>query len=220
MLWKREELDYRTLAEGLRVQLYWNLTGVVEKEWAGFAYDHFLLKQDPDLGWIRHVMRQASMYRLRGVAPDVRWLDWVIRQWVGGRSEKQGQLSYYTRKERENSARFRRTQRLGTLCLWVGIGTPKQERWMAEHVGKLNAKVMLSVGAAFDFHAGLVKQAPRWISAMSFGPEKSRLAKSEASQPLVDVAGSAGQSGVPRARSTPMMPPATSPRPGRWCARR
>ena len=121
--WHRKYLDYRTLAEGLRVQLYWNLTGVVEKEWAGFAYDHFLLKQDPDLGWIRHVMRQASMYRLRGVAPDVRWLDWVIRQWVGGRSEKQGQLSYYTRKERENSARFRRTQRLGTLCLWVGIGT-------------------------------------------------------------------------------------------------
>ena len=121
--WHRKYLDYRTLAEGLRVQLYWNLAGVVETEWAGFAYDNFLLKQDPDLGWIRHVMRQASMYRLRGVSPDPGWLDWVIKEWVGGRGERQGQLNYYTRKERENSARFRRTQRLGTLCLWVGIGT-------------------------------------------------------------------------------------------------
>ena len=121
--WHRKYLDYRALAEGLRVQVYWNLAGVVPSRSASFAYDNFLQKQDVDLEWIRHVMRQASMYRLRGVSPDVRWLDWVIRQWVGGRSEKQGQLSYYTRKERENSARFRRTQRLGTLCLWVGIGT-------------------------------------------------------------------------------------------------
>ena len=121
--WHRKYLDYRSLAEGLRVQLYWNLASVVEKEWAGFAYDNFLLKQDPDLGWIRHVMRQASMYRLRGVSAEPGWLDWVIKQWVGGRGEERGQLSYYTRKERENLARFRRTQRLGTLCLWVGIGT-------------------------------------------------------------------------------------------------
>jgi hypothetical protein len=121
--WHRKYLDYRTLAEGLRVQLYWNLSGVVEKEWAGFAYDNFLLKQDPDLGWIRHVMRQASMYRLRGVSPDPAWLPWVISEWIGDSEGGQGQLNYYTRKEIQNSSRFRRTQRLGTLCLWVGIGT-------------------------------------------------------------------------------------------------
>ena len=46
---------------------------------------------------------------------------------------------------------------------WVGLSTPKQERWMAAHVGKLNTKVMVGVGAAFDFHAGLVRQAPRWM---------------------------------------------------------
>lgn len=121
--WHRKYLDYRTLAEGLRVQLYWNLSGVVEKEWAGFAYDNFLLKQDPDLGWVRHVMRQASMYRLRGVSPEPAWLPWVIREWIGEADEGQGQLNYYARKETVNSARFRRTQRLGKWCLWVGIGT-------------------------------------------------------------------------------------------------
>ena len=47
--------------------------------------------------------------------------------------------------------------------VWVGLGAPKQERWMAEHLGKINAPVMIGVGAAFDFHAGLKKQAPRWM---------------------------------------------------------
>jgi N-acetylglucosaminyldiphosphoundecaprenol N-acetyl-beta-D-mannosaminyltransferase len=47
--------------------------------------------------------------------------------------------------------------------IWVGISTPKQERWMAEHVDRLNAPALIGVGAAFDFHAGLKKQAPRWM---------------------------------------------------------
>ncbi len=47
--------------------------------------------------------------------------------------------------------------------VWVGISTPKQERWMASHVGRLTAPVLIGVGAAFDFHAGLKRQAPRWM---------------------------------------------------------
>lgn len=120
--WHRKYLDYRTLAEGLRVQLYWNLSGVVEKKWAGFAYDNFLLKQDADLGWIRHAMRQASMYRLRRVSPDRAWLPWVISEWIGRPERGHGQLHYYSCKEKMNSEHFRRTQRLGTMCLWFGIG--------------------------------------------------------------------------------------------------
>lgn len=46
--------------------------------------------------------------------------------------------------------------------VWVGLGAPKQERWMYEHRGKINA-VMLGVGAAFDFHAGTAKRAPKWM---------------------------------------------------------
>lgn len=46
---------------------------------------------------------------------------------------------------------------------WVGLGCPKQEMWMAKYIQKLDTKVMVGVGAAFDFHAGLVKQAPRWM---------------------------------------------------------
>lgn len=47
--------------------------------------------------------------------------------------------------------------------VWVGLSTPKQERWMAEHRDALEAPVLLGVGAAFDFHAGVKPQAPRWM---------------------------------------------------------
>ncbi len=50
----------------------------------------------------------------------------------------------------------------GVRILFVGLGCPKQERWTAEHRGRVRA-VMLAVGAAFDFHAGTVKQAPLWM---------------------------------------------------------
>ncbi|MEJ7788555.1 MAG: WecB/TagA/CpsF family glycosyltransferase [Thermoleophilaceae bacterium] len=47
--------------------------------------------------------------------------------------------------------------------LWVGIGVPKQERWMMRMRDRVNVPVMCAVGAAFDFHAGLVSQAPSWM---------------------------------------------------------
>jgi N-acetylglucosaminyldiphosphoundecaprenol N-acetyl-beta-D-mannosaminyltransferase len=47
--------------------------------------------------------------------------------------------------------------------VWIGIGVPKQEKWMAQMRGQLEAPVLIGVGAAFDFHAGLVPQAPTWI---------------------------------------------------------
>jgi N-acetylglucosaminyldiphosphoundecaprenol N-acetyl-beta-D-mannosaminyltransferase len=47
--------------------------------------------------------------------------------------------------------------------VWVGIGVPKQEKWMAQMRDALEAPVLVGVGAAFDFHAGLVPQAPNWI---------------------------------------------------------
>jgi N-acetylglucosaminyldiphosphoundecaprenol N-acetyl-beta-D-mannosaminyltransferase len=47
--------------------------------------------------------------------------------------------------------------------VYVGLSTPKQERWMAAHVGLLHAPALLGVGAAFDIHAGTLRQAPRWM---------------------------------------------------------
>jgi N-acetylglucosaminyldiphosphoundecaprenol N-acetyl-beta-D-mannosaminyltransferase len=50
--------------------------------------------------------------------------------------------------------------------LWVGIGVPKQEKWMARMRERLDAPVLIGVGAAFDFHAGLVPQAPLWMQRL------------------------------------------------------
>ncbi|MFQ5890811.1 MAG: WecB/TagA/CpsF family glycosyltransferase [Gemmatimonadota bacterium] len=47
--------------------------------------------------------------------------------------------------------------------LWVGLSTPKQELWMHRNRGLLRVPVMVGVGAAFDFHTGRVRQAPRWM---------------------------------------------------------
>jgi N-acetylglucosaminyldiphosphoundecaprenol N-acetyl-beta-D-mannosaminyltransferase len=53
--------------------------------------------------------------------------------------------------------------RAGPDIVWVGLGAPKQELWMAEHRDRLEAPVLIGVGAAFDFHAGAVKQAPAFL---------------------------------------------------------
>jgi N-acetylglucosaminyldiphosphoundecaprenol N-acetyl-beta-D-mannosaminyltransferase len=50
--------------------------------------------------------------------------------------------------------------------VWVGIGVPKQEKWMTEMRTTLKAPVLIGVGAAFDFHAGLVPQAPPWMQEL------------------------------------------------------
>jgi N-acetylglucosaminyldiphosphoundecaprenol N-acetyl-beta-D-mannosaminyltransferase len=47
--------------------------------------------------------------------------------------------------------------------VWVGLSTPKQEFWMASHLGRIKAPVMIGVGAAFDFLAGTKRQAPLWM---------------------------------------------------------
>jgi len=47
--------------------------------------------------------------------------------------------------------------------VWVGLGTPKQDLWMGEFRGKLEAPVLIAVGAAFNFHAGRLAQAPPWM---------------------------------------------------------
>ncbi|MEN3282311.1 MAG: N-acetylglucosaminyldiphosphoundecaprenol N-acetyl-beta-D-mannosaminyltransferase [Solirubrobacteraceae bacterium] len=54
----------------------------------------------------------------------------------------------------------------GADVVWVGIGVPKQEKWMASMRDRLDAPVLVGVGAAFDFHAGLVPQAPSWLQSM------------------------------------------------------
>lgn len=63
----------------------------------------------------------------------------------------------------EENAIIDRINETNPSIVWVGLGAPKQERWMASNVGRVSAPVLIGVGAAFDFHAGLKPQAPRWM---------------------------------------------------------
>jgi N-acetylglucosaminyldiphosphoundecaprenol N-acetyl-beta-D-mannosaminyltransferase len=47
--------------------------------------------------------------------------------------------------------------------VWIGLGMPKQEKWMVDHLGKVEATALVGIGAAFDFHAGTKPRAPIWM---------------------------------------------------------
>ena len=53
--------------------------------------------------------------------------------------------------------------RLSPDIIWVGMSTPKQERFMAQYLPRLNTRLMAGVGAAFDYQTGRVKDSPRWV---------------------------------------------------------
>ncbi len=63
--------------------------------------------------------------------------------------------------EEEDAETVRRINESGADIVWIGLGAPKQERWMAEHKGRLGG-VMMGVGAGFDFYAETIKRAPLW----------------------------------------------------------
>ncbi|HLP78876.1 MAG TPA: WecB/TagA/CpsF family glycosyltransferase [Candidatus Paceibacterota bacterium] len=63
----------------------------------------------------------------------------------------------------EEAELIRTVSQLKPDIFWVGLSTPKQEKFMAQYSAKLDATLMFGVGAAFDFHAGRVRQAPRWM---------------------------------------------------------
>jgi hypothetical protein len=117
--WHRRYLDYRALAEGLRVQSYWRRAGLSMTGDAEFAHDNFLQKQDVDLGWIRNVMRAAALQAATGGTrePD---LHAVIEEWVGA-SGRGGQLHYYEQRLAERTRHHRLTAAIGGFTLWTGI---------------------------------------------------------------------------------------------------
>ncbi len=69
--------------------------------------------------------------------------------------------------DEENSKIIEEIKNSGAQILFVGLGCPKQEKWMAANKTKISA-VMLGVGAAFDFYAGNLKESPEWIGNLGF----------------------------------------------------
>jgi hypothetical protein len=119
--WHRKYLDYRALAEGLRIQSCWWRAGISASADHEFAHDNFLQKQNIELGWIRNVMRAASLYPSSHVeeATPAALAD-VIEEWVG-RSGVSGQLHYYECKTIERTGVHHVTEMIGSISLWGGI---------------------------------------------------------------------------------------------------
>lgn len=120
--WHRQYIDYRALAEGLRVQSYWRRAGIDDASRPSFVHDNFLQKQDVELGWIRNVMRALSLEgMLQKLNPATDNVDAVVKEWVGS-SDSPGQLAYYSATSEKRVRQHRRNQWLAASCLWTGIG--------------------------------------------------------------------------------------------------
>ncbi|MGI9309840.1 MAG: hypothetical protein ACR2P6_11295, partial [Gammaproteobacteria bacterium] len=118
--WHRKYLDYRALAEGMRVQFYWAAAGVKGDEATKYTHDNFLQKQDVELGWIRNVMRVAGLSSDVDIdeAP-VAVADTVIKDWIG--DDDSGQLGYYQMKAASKQHLNELTESIGNACLAGGV---------------------------------------------------------------------------------------------------
>jgi hypothetical protein len=123
--WHERYLEYRTLAEGLRVQFYWGVAGVTSGSLTKYAHDNFLQKKDIKLAWIRNVMRVAGMGCDAAPNTERAGLEFVLEDWIGTET-KGGQLKYYRSKAAQHEARRRQVETLGkavgyaALALLVG----------------------------------------------------------------------------------------------------
>lgn len=196
--WHRKYLDYRTLAEGLRVQFYWAAAGVTSGNVSKFAHDNFLQMQDPDLGWIRNVMRVAGTECDIAPSQDPEGVRFVLREWIG--DDSSGQLGYYRRKGGERLRRHTDTRKLGTFGLWasaatlvvllmIGAGIPEEVR---QPLVYLMGLLLLSIGVRQSYakstaESELIKQyefmhrifynARRRIDAAEDDGERRRILK-------------------------------------------
>ena len=117
--WHRKYLDYRALAEGLRVQFYWAAAGVHNDNVSKFAHDNFLQTQDPELGWIRNVMRVAGTRCDAAPSAHPEGLQFALREWIGGPDS--GQLGYFRKKALERVRKSRLTERMATISMVASI---------------------------------------------------------------------------------------------------
>ena len=133
--WRRKYLDYRTLAEGLRVQLYWAAAGVTSGNVSKFAHDNFLQTQDPDLGWIRNVMRVAGTECDASTHDDSAGLEFTLKKWLGDKDS--GQLGYYRVKGEERARRYQRIDRMARIVFFAGFAAIALFILVSAEVGEL-----------------------------------------------------------------------------------
>jgi hypothetical protein len=120
--WHRKYLDYRALAEALRVDFYWELAGV-RKEFDGeFAHESFLQKQDVELQWIRNAMRAVSLQLAihpRGSISE--GFAFTYAHWIGDDTSGAGQMSYYRQRIDQLTHGVHVSERIDQMLLFGGL---------------------------------------------------------------------------------------------------
>ena len=117
--WQSRYLDYRVLAESLRVQYYWVLAGVSMSNPSRYSHDSFFQGRDLQLGWIRNVMRATGLRTDQAHRTSSADIDQAIRHWVGDADS--GQLGYYRRRAADKARQLRTTERVTLACFAMGL---------------------------------------------------------------------------------------------------
>lgn len=154
--WHRKYLDYRALAEGLRVQDYWRRAGISLTGDPEFAHDSLLQKQDIELGWTRNVMRSAALDERARSTPreDDDELRKVISEWVGD-DQDSGQLGYYRRKSAQRERTHRFTEAIGAVSLATGIGISIVLAVLAHRLSVDAKNILVVIMAVFSILAAV-----------------------------------------------------------------
>jgi len=144
--WHRKYLDYRVLAEGLRVQYFWAIAGIHGEGHTKFAYDNFLRQRDMELGWIRNVMRVAGTPGdAEAATPDDPGLNFVIDNWIGS-ADNPGQLHYYGEKAKARSRMHMITEAIIMGCLWAGIGVALVLAFFSPEINEMRHTLIILMG--------------------------------------------------------------------------
>jgi hypothetical protein len=120
--WHRKYLDYRALAEALRVDFYWELAGV-RKEFDGeFAHESFLQKQDVELQWIRNAMRAVSLQLAIHPSGSIsEGFAFTYAHWIGDDTSGAGQMSYYRQRIHQLAHSVHVSERIDQMLLFGGL---------------------------------------------------------------------------------------------------
>jgi hypothetical protein len=123
--WHRKYLDYRALAEGLRVDFYWEIAGVRSRFDGEFAHESFLQRQDIELEWIRTAMRSVSLrLSVRSGGTVASGFSNAFAGWIGDDDlvNGSGQLLYYRQRIAALERNLHRSETMGHVLLFMGLG--------------------------------------------------------------------------------------------------
>lgn len=141
--WQRRYLDYRVLAEALRVQYFWALAGVTNNRPARFSHDSLFRGRDLELGWIRNAMRAAGLHADGHPIAGNNGLAQAVRYWVG--DEHDGQHAYYARRAGTKLRKHKNTGRLTLACFVAGLVAAMVLAFAAEGLGGTTNNLLVAL---------------------------------------------------------------------------